>query len=91
MIIVDQCTRMLSGLLRIMRTAKGRIIISALLGLGLSTLFRRTCAALDCFEFRSPPWKEAQERVYRYDGKCYSFKPTAVTCGEEGRRRVEHA
>ena len=65
--------------------------MSAILGLGLASLFRKTCRDLDCFSFRPPPWKETTDSVYRYGGSCYKFKARAGPCTIEGPRHIKFA
>ena len=65
--------------------------MSAILGLGLASLFRRTCKDLGCFSFRAPPWEETLKSVYKYGDHCYKFKPRAVPCTIQGHRHIEPA
>ena len=82
---------MIQGLLRAAKSSVGRIVLSIILGLGLATLFRRTCHALDCFSFRAPPWDEVSKTTYRYGDKCYQFKPRAAPCIMKGPKHIEIA
>jgi hypothetical protein len=82
---------MIQGLLRAAKSPAGRMVFSAIMGLGLASLFRRTCRALDCFSFRAPPWDEVTGSVYSYGGQCYKFSPRAGPCGVKGRQQVRVA
>ena len=58
----------------------GKIIISILLGFGLSTLFRKTCSDKKCMKFVGPPLSKIKGQTFSYDDKCYQFNPKSVTC-----------
>lgn len=58
----------------------GKIIISIILGFGLSTLFRKTCADKNCMKFMGPPLNKIKGQTFEQDDKCYQFNPKSVTC-----------
>ena len=64
-----------------MHTKIGQYIISIILGIGLSTLFRKSCEKRNCIVFRAPPLETLEKNTYRYNNKCYNFKETAMKCG----------
>ena len=82
---------MIQGLLRAGKSEAGRIVLSMVLGLGLATLFRKTCHALDCFAFRAPPWAEVKQSIYSYGEDCFRFTPRAVPCSKTGPQHIEIA
>jgi hypothetical protein len=57
-----------------------KYIISIILGLGLSTLFRKECHGENCIVFRSPPIKELEKEMYLYGKKCYTYKSNPEHC-----------
>jgi hypothetical protein len=57
-----------------------KIFISVLLGLGLATLFRKVCKDRDCIIFRAPHLNKIQNQIFKFDGKCYTFKEKVVGC-----------
>ncbi len=59
---------------------QGRIIISIIWGLGLATLFRRVCKGRDCIVIKAPDPKELENKVYKFDKKCYRFNPEVTSC-----------
>ena len=63
-----------------MHTRFGKYLISALLGLGLATLFRRACENRDCLVFRAPPFKEVELTTYSHGEGCYKFKRVSAPC-----------
>jgi len=60
----------------------GKIIISVLLGLGLSTLFRKVCNDRNCLVFKAPGIDKIDDKTYKYDNKCYKYKASAIQCHE---------
>jgi len=58
----------------------GKIIMSILLGFGLSTLFRKTCTGKNCMTFKGPELDKIVGETYKYGNACYNFTPNAVKC-----------
>lgn len=65
---------------KFMQSPYGKIVISIILGFGLSTLFRKSCSDKNCIEFKSPPLDKINDQVYKYDEKCYLFKQHHSSC-----------
>lgn len=61
----------------------GRYIISILLGIGLATLFKKTCKDRSCMKFYAPPFDAIKGKVYKFDDECYTFEDQATTCLNE--------
>ena len=57
-----------------------KYIISIILGLGLSTLFRKECQGEDCIIFTSPPITELEKETYLYGEKCFTYKNKSEVC-----------
>jgi len=57
-----------------------KYIISIILGLGLSTLFRKECQGEDCIIFTSPPINELEKETYLYGDKCFTYKNKSEVC-----------
>lgn len=68
----------------------GRTLISILLGLGLATLFRKVCNDRNCLVFKGPEMSEIDEKIYKFDDKCYKYKPSAKTC-DKHKKIIEFA
>lgn len=68
----------------------GKYVISILLGLGLATLFRKSCHDKKCLSFVGPSIDKVEGNVFEFGGKCYSYKAKAKKC-EENRKRVSFA
>ena len=67
---------------RILYSDIGRIFISILLGLGLSTLFRKVCDKRECLVFKAAPLENIKEKIFKFNNKCYKFEDSAVTCNK---------
>ena len=68
----------------------GKLILAALFGFGLATLFRKTCKDKECMKFTGPSLKEIQTQLYKYDKKCYKFNSKIVECNSN-KKMVEFA
>jgi len=58
----------------------GRIIISIILGLGISALFRKVCNDRNCLIIKGPPIGSVINNVYNFEDKCYKYRVKAVKC-----------
>ena len=59
---------------------KAKIIISIIWGLGLATLFRKVCKGRKCLIIKGPKPEEMNNKVYKFDNKCYLYKSQNTTC-----------
>ena len=71
---------MFRNLTKIIHTKYGRILLSILLGLGLASLFRKSCKHRNCMLFKAPHMNEIKKDVYKHDNKCYVFEHQSVEC-----------
>jgi hypothetical protein len=71
---------------RIIYSEFGKYIISILLGLGLASLFRRACHDKTCYRFVGPNVNEIKDKVFKFNDKCYKYKPNAQTCNKEKKQ-----
>lgn len=58
----------------------GKIIISIILGFGISCLFHKVCKDKDCIRFSGPVISNIEGKMFQHDGKCYTYKPISVKC-----------
>ena len=58
----------------------GKVIMSIILGIGLATFFRSVCKGRNCRIMSAPPMKDIEGQTYKFDNKCYTFEPKAVSC-----------
>lgn len=71
---------------RILHSTLGVYIISLILGLGLATLFKKSCNNDRCRIFRAPHPKKINEKLLRFDEKCYKYEFNAGRCN--GNKRI---
>jgi hypothetical protein len=70
---------------KVINSETGRIFISALLGLGLATLFSRVCKGKNCIVFNGPVFSEIDGKIYKYGEKCYTYKAQPDKCDSTKR------
>jgi hypothetical protein len=70
---------------RLLYSESGKIVISILLGLGLATLFRKVCKDKDCIVFKGPIMTNIDDKIYKYDNKCYKYSTENVSCDKSKR------
>jgi hypothetical protein len=63
-----------------------KYIISVILGLGLSTLFRKECIGYKCLKFLAPPVTELENETYMYGKKCYTYSSSSERCDTEKKK-----
>jgi len=61
-------------------TDRQKIILSIILGFGIATLFRKVCNNRNCIIYKSPPVKEIESNIYKYNNKCYKYKSKESEC-----------
>ena len=73
-----------------LHSTTGKYLLSILLGLGLSTLFRETCKGKNCLIFQAPPDDEIKDKIYKHENKCYKYKTVSTDCNNN-KKSVEYA
>jgi hypothetical protein len=68
----------------------GKYVISILLGLGLASLFRKSCHDKTCLSFVGPTIDKVEGQVFEFGGKCYKYKAKAKKC-ESDKKKVRFA
>lgn len=58
----------------------GAKVISALLGLGLAVIFRKTCKGDRCVVVNGPSKEVIDKYYFKLEDACYKYKPYAVNC-----------
>lgn len=69
-----------------LKTPIGIIMISIIWGLGLATLFKRSCQGNNCrvIEYRGPPITNTKYNwMYDGDEKCYQWQPYLSACSNK--------
>ena len=62
------------------RTVTGRYIISIILGLGISALFKKVCNERDFIIVKGPPTNEIVGNIYEFDSKCFKYRVKNTSC-----------
>ena len=65
-------------------------IISVVLGVGLSCMFRRVCKERNCLVYKAPSLDKIEGKIYKYNNKCYKFTNKAQSC-DSTKKIVEFA
>lgn len=65
---------------KFLHTGNGKIIMSVILGFGLATLFRSVCKGKNCSVILAPPFEEINGKIYKHNGKCYTYKSEGEKC-----------
>jgi hypothetical protein len=69
----------------------GRKLLSILLGLGLSAVFRLSCKEKNCIVYSAPDLnKDITNKVYSYNGNCYVYSPLNVPCDTSKKIMTHH-
>jgi hypothetical protein len=64
----------------ILHSKNGKILMSVLLGIGISTLFRKACKERNCLIFKAPKFDKIKDKVFKFDNKCYTYTETIKPC-----------
>jgi len=62
------------------KTDKGKILVSIILGIGLASLFKKTCIGDGCIIIKTLSPDVIQMNTYRHDEKCYKYKAKSAKC-----------
>jgi hypothetical protein len=65
---------------KVLNSNTGSILVSIILGLGISAIFRRACSGKACVVIKAPPVKDTSGFVYRIDNNCYKYTPYVTKC-----------
>lgn len=65
---------------KFVQSSTGRYMMSILLGIGLATFFREVCKGTGCIIKHAPPIEEIEDKVYKFDKKCYNYEKNAMQC-----------
>ena len=80
---------MLSKLFGAMHTKAGQMLISIILGIGLASLFRKSCKDRKCLVFRATPINKIKKQVFKFNDKCYTFHESATKC-DKNKKILEY-
>ena len=63
---------------RFLNSRTGVVIMSIVLGLGLSTLFKMSCDNRSCLVYEAPDFSE--KKIMKYNDKCYQPEEHMQSC-----------
>jgi hypothetical protein len=70
---------------RLLNTDLGRFFISVIIGIGLATLFRKSCNDKNCIAFHGPVISDIENKIYKHGNKCYKYSPLSEKCDSTKR------
>jgi len=70
---------------KFVNSKSGKYITSILLGLGLAAIFRTVCKGENCIIFYAPQIEDIEDKIFKQDGKCYSYKMVSTKCDANKR------
>ena len=70
---------------RFIHSTPGKYIISILIGLGLSTLFRQMCREGECRVLKAPDINAIENKTFKYGGKCVQYEFHPAPCDAPGQ------
>lgn len=73
----------------IMSKDVGCILVSALLGLGLATMFHKVCVGRDCVIVKGPSVDYVTKHMWRHGQDCYKYKVNKVNCPDREADEAE--
>ena len=79
---------MFKNILTKVNTKYGKIIISIILGIGLASIFRKSCDSRNCIIFNAPSFEEVNKNIYKHDNKCFKYKEENVMCNNQ-KKQIE--
>lgn len=71
---------MFKGIQKLINSNAGKYIISILLGIGLSTLFRNACEDRKCIVFKAITPENVKNKIFKVEDKCYKYTHEQVKC-----------
>lgn len=77
-----------ANILNAMKSKFGKNLISIIIGIGIASLFRKSCEGKDCFIFKGPEFDKINDTIYGYNNKCYKFVQKNVTCNKN-KKQIE--
>ena len=65
---------------RLLNSSLGQILLSILLGLGLSTIFKQSCSGQSCITYHGPILGQIEGKTYQYGERCYTYTIAPIQC-----------
>ena len=75
-------------------SSASRVVFGIIMGLGLASLFRKTCHGRNCMVFKAPDMAETKQYTFKYDGKCFNYNVNSARCDDSridvGLWKIKH-
>ena len=68
---------------RLLHGHYSKYVISAILGLGLASLFRKICNDRNCLVFYGPKIDTIENKTFGFNDKCFKFEKKTGTCSKQ--------
>jgi hypothetical protein len=78
------------GINTFLHTNNGKVLLSIILGIGLSTLFRKVCKDRSCIVFKAPNIDEIKDKIFEFNNKCFKFEGSIAKC-ETNKKIIDFA
>lgn len=76
---------LINKLSNLFKTTAGKYLISAILGLGLASLFRKVCDDdTNCVIYKGSNYeKDVKDKNFKHNNNCYHYEIHPVTCDDK--------
>ena len=64
---------------QLLSNSTGKIILSIIWALGISSLFKKVCKHRGRIIYKGPNQKQLK-KIYKYNDKCYKFHTQTIDC-----------
>ena len=81
---------MIKNILNSIHTKFGKYLISIILGVGLASLFRKSCENKDCLVFNGPHHMVIANNIFKHNNKCHSFNAQSISCDKK-KTHIDYA
>ena len=67
-----------------MKSEKGVLLFSIIMGLGFAGLFKMSCDSRSCLIYKGPDFQK--KRQIKVNDKCYNVSEEMINCGENNKK-----
>jgi len=71
---------------QLLENRTGQVILSVILGMGLSIIFSRACIGRNCIIIRGPNPAVIDNKIYHFNNECYTFRPNIISCDKDKKK-----
>ena len=73
----------------ILKDDYGSMIVSALIGLGIAALFKKSCDGQMCKQYIAPKVNDIINNIWGFNGECYVYEPKDVSCSANSENIIK--